>query len=191
MDGVRWAARIGYRRGPCRSSSRACWTPGRSARWRIPCARSALPCRDCEWSPVQRVADGPEVFDELLTLVVGVQRQELLALFVGDDVDDVLVEPLFVLFGELGSLGGCAPGAASTPTTRWRTKCDACCYFYCLTRKRGGPKTSPEWIVSFRPRTRSESRDGPRTDSDKDFGNPGDPASGSPDLFSPGLLLTS
>ena len=51
------------------------------------------------------VADLPEIFDELLALIVGVQRQESLAFFIRDDVDHVLVQPAFVLFGELGFLG--------------------------------------------------------------------------------------
>ena len=48
------------------------------------------------------VADLPEIFDELLALVVGGQGQESLAFLIRDDVDHVLVKPALVLFGELG-----------------------------------------------------------------------------------------
>ena len=38
--------------------------------------------------------------------IVGGQAEEFLAFLVGDDVDDVLVQPPLVLLGELGLLGG-------------------------------------------------------------------------------------
>jgi len=59
------------------------------------------------YGAAQRVADGPETLLELIALVVCGQSQECLALFIGDDIDHVLVDPLFVLSGELGFLGGC------------------------------------------------------------------------------------
>ena len=42
------------------------------------------------------IAAQPELLDELLALFVGVQLLEGCALFVGDDVDDVFVQPLLV-----------------------------------------------------------------------------------------------
>ena len=42
------------------------------------------------------IAAQPELLDELLALFVGLQPLEGLALFIGDDVDDVLVQPLLV-----------------------------------------------------------------------------------------------
>ena len=42
------------------------------------------------------IAAQPELLDELLALLVGGQALEGLALFVGDDVDDVFVQPLAV-----------------------------------------------------------------------------------------------
>ena len=40
------------------------------------------------------IAAQPELFDELLALLVGVQLLEGFALFIGDDVGDVFVQPL-------------------------------------------------------------------------------------------------
>ena len=52
------------------------------------------------------VAAQPELLDELLALFVGLQPLEGRALFIGDDVGDVLVQPLAVgslqLLAELG-----------------------------------------------------------------------------------------
>src|SRR6266404_3030638 len=42
------------------------------------------------------IAPAPELFDETLTLVVGFELLERLALFISDDVRDVLVQPILV-----------------------------------------------------------------------------------------------
>src|SRR6266850_2056729 len=42
------------------------------------------------------IAPAPEFFDEALALVVGFQLPESFSLFVGDDVGDVFVQPVFV-----------------------------------------------------------------------------------------------
>src|SRR6266478_3169890 len=42
------------------------------------------------------IAPAPEFFDETLALVVGLEFLESFALFVGDDVGDVFVQPVFV-----------------------------------------------------------------------------------------------
>jgi hypothetical protein len=44
----------------------------------------------------RRIAPQPELLDELLALLVGRKAPERRALFVGDDVEHVLVQPLFV-----------------------------------------------------------------------------------------------
>ncbi len=44
-----------------------------------------------------RIAALPELLDELFPLLVGRQVQERVLLFGGNDVDDVLVQPLLVL----------------------------------------------------------------------------------------------
>src|SRR5689334_6143396 len=43
-----------------------------------------------------RVAAQPELFDELLALLVGVQPVEGRSFLIGDDVNDVFVQPLLV-----------------------------------------------------------------------------------------------
>ena len=43
------------------------------------------------------IAALPELLDELLAFFVGLEMQEGVALFGGDDVDDVFVEPLLIL----------------------------------------------------------------------------------------------
>jgi hypothetical protein len=54
------------------------------------------------------IAPQPELLDELIPLFVGTQTLKRSALFISDDVDDVLVEPVFVggfqLFAKLGLL---------------------------------------------------------------------------------------
>ena len=47
--------------------------------------------------PQVRVAPAPELLDELLLLLHGAQAVEHVQLFIGDDVDDVLLEPFLVV----------------------------------------------------------------------------------------------
>src|ERR1043165_804517 len=49
-----------------------------------------------------RIAATPELFDKAFALVVSGQFLECLTFFVGDDVSDVLIEPIFVSLFEFG-----------------------------------------------------------------------------------------
>ena len=54
-----------------------------------------------------RVATTPKLLDEAFALVVSGQFLECLPLFVGDDVGDVFVEPVFVGFFQFGLYVAC------------------------------------------------------------------------------------
>src|SRR5215813_13648872 len=43
-----------------------------------------------------RIAAAPELFDKSLSFIIGFQLLERLAFFVGDDVGDVLIQPILV-----------------------------------------------------------------------------------------------